>query len=126
MKHICTILLAFLLLLLSVRDMVTIASFKFHQKAIAATLCVNKAEPIPMCAGQCFLGQQLEENHRGEEDPFSASQFNLSEKPVYFQIASASSEDRVSRPLQITNFGYQAFCPSTIQDNTFRPPRRSA
>lgn len=123
MKRICTISLAFLLLLLSVQDLVTIAGFKFHQKTIAATLCVNKYEPVPMCAGQCFLGQQLEENHQGEEDPFASAQPDLSKKPVYFQKTPIPAPIKPDHCLQKTNFRYQSLHHSTNTDNTFRPPR---
>lgn len=85
MKNVVSIFLAVTLLLLSVRDLVTIAAFEFQQEQIAATLCVKKYEPIPMCAGQCFLEQQLDENHQQDELPLGTTQPDLQEKTVYFQ-----------------------------------------
>jgi hypothetical protein len=123
MKSICSIFLATTLLLLSVRDMVTIAAFTLRQETIAATLCVNKSEPIPMCAGQCFLDQQLEENHQDADQPLSAPQTELSDKTVYIPSFSITLVSPNLSGTQIVNFAYQDLLPCFSTGDTFRPPR---
>lgn len=126
MKKAFTISLAFLLLLLSVRDLVTFAAFKFQQETIADKLCVNKYEPIPMCAGQCFLDDQIEENHEQSSDPFASSQVDVAEKVVYFQseitptfiFSTASDKDVL--------FRYQEYSGTALLSGIFHPPRFSA
>ena len=123
MKKAFTISLAFLLLLLSVRDLVTFAAFKFQQDTIAAKLCVNKYEPIPMCAGQCFLDQQIEENRAQNSDPFAGASFELAEKSVYFQSVSYLKVNIHSDRNLLLNFHYSYPYSDSFVVGPFHPPK---
>lgn len=63
LKKSISILLAILILLLSVKDLLLVASFQLFQDEIAEKWCINKYEPGLMCHGQCFLDQQIAENY---------------------------------------------------------------
>ncbi|NND04745.1 MAG: hypothetical protein HKN87_00070 [Saprospiraceae bacterium] len=52
--------LVLLLLAVSVRDFLTVVSFKIHRDSIAQKYCVNIDAPKDLCHGQCFLATRLE------------------------------------------------------------------
>lgn len=63
-----TILMSFLILLTSSRDVVTYVSFYLNQDFISQNLCVNRYKPELMCYGKCVLNDSLAENHEKEDD----------------------------------------------------------
>lgn len=123
-KKAFTLFLALLLLLVSARDLVTIAAFKWQQDIIAATLCVNRFEPVPMCAGQCFLEEELKESKEQEQGSAAGQQLTISEKPVYFQAPLPESPARITVPL-ISNpcFTYLPLQADPALRSVFQPPR---
>ena len=69
MKRSIAIVLTFVLLCLAFQDLLVHWSFKIHQDAIAAELCVNRFEPQTLCFGNCYLNQMLIEKHQEQQSP---------------------------------------------------------
>lgn len=44
-----------------------IAAFKINQNYIAANLCINRFEAIPVCKGSCYLEAQLNKDHEQQQ-----------------------------------------------------------
>lgn len=44
-----------------------LAAFKINQRYIAANLCVNRFEAIPVCKGSCYLEEQLNKNQEQQQ-----------------------------------------------------------
>lgn len=44
-----------------------IAAFKWNQDYIAANLCINRFDAIPLCKGSCFLEDQLNKDRQQQE-----------------------------------------------------------
>ena len=59
--------MSFLILLTSLRDLVTYANFYHNQDYIAQNLCVNRFDAVLMCNGKCYLKDSLSENHESED-----------------------------------------------------------
>jgi hypothetical protein len=125
MKKTLTISLAILLLLLSVRDLLTFAAFKIHQDTIAAELCINRYEVVPMCFGQCFLDQQIEINKDLADHSGKAALPDISAKPVFFQ--SFHPLLYIEREVVTTpaSFHYQDLRSQMIVRKLLEPPRQS-
>ena len=123
MKKAITISLAFLLLLLSVRDLVTFAAFKLQQEAIAATLCVNKYEPIPMCLGSCFLIEQIIQDI-DHDQPITSRTPRPAEKPVYFSTLTIELPKRPAYRSSDPVFSADNLLSQIVILDLFRPPRK--
>lgn len=63
-----TILMSFLILLTSSRDVVTYVSFYLNQDFISQNLCENRYKPEVMCHGKCVLNDSIAENHEKENN----------------------------------------------------------
>ena len=89
-----------------------ITAFKINQQYITKELCVNKANPVMHCNGNCYLSKQLNK----EEKPSSPFATNNSEKfevqlfckqLISFQhIAFAKIDKKIN---QVQNFTPQEF-----------------
>lgn len=44
-----------------------LAAFKINQRYIAANLCINRFEDIPVCKGSCYLEEQLNKNQEQQQ-----------------------------------------------------------
>lgn len=64
----------FLILLTSLRDVVTYASFYINQDFISQNLCENRYKPELMCYGKCVLNDSIAENHEKEDNKRPISQ----------------------------------------------------
>lgn len=42
-------------------------SFKINQDYIAANLCINRFDAIPLCKGSCFLEKQLNQDQKQQQ-----------------------------------------------------------
>lgn len=123
MKKVLTISLALLLLLLSARDLLTFAAFKFQQDTIAAELCVSKYEEIPMCFGECFLDQQIKINKSQEDRTNDALPPDLNPKSVFFLswFPVYSFDNEI--PEKNSAFQYQSMRSQIHQRKILKPPR---
>ncbi|MCB0642942.1 MAG: hypothetical protein KDC44_14940, partial [Phaeodactylibacter sp.] len=61
MKQLFSIFLAFILLTPSLLKIGVYVDFKIRQDYIAEVLCVNRAEPVNLCSGACYLDTQLKQ-----------------------------------------------------------------
>jgi hypothetical protein len=123
MKKAISISLALLLLILSARDLLTFAAFKLHQDIIVAELCVNIADPVPMCLGSCFLGQQIAEDVTEDTSPFTNWLPGLQDKPVYFQAFSANTPGRKTEKEHRSCFHYQKLQTRLFTPAILQPPQ---
>ena len=126
MKQVFTIFLALLLLLTSVRDLVTFTAFKLNQEEIATQFCVNIDEPIPMCYGQCFLDAQIELNKQNGPVSDHLSSIELHEKTVYFQLSFLAETVISSTSFMENSFLYQELISANFLNDIFHPPSYSA
>ena len=60
MKRITSIGLVLLMSLQCFYKLGVITYFSLNREYIAEVLCINKAEPIPICQGTCFLKKNLD------------------------------------------------------------------
>jgi len=57
-----SIILAFLIFSLSIRDLFTYSYFVINQDFIVENFCINKDKPQLMCNGSCYLNKNLKDN----------------------------------------------------------------
>lgn len=124
MKQYVVLFLANVLLLLSGRDVLTIAAFKWHQEEIAATLCINRNPQVPMCFGQCYLEEQLSFNKEHPTAPLGSQQPELSDRLVYCQLLAKTRPAQTSTLLIRYPFRYQDGLGTAFVRQCFQPPRR--
>jgi hypothetical protein len=74
MMRCVSISMSFLVLLTSLRDLVTYVSFYLNQDYISQNLCVNKNKPALMCHGECVLTDSLIKNHEKKDNKTPISQ----------------------------------------------------
>jgi hypothetical protein len=60
-----------------------ITYFTLNREYIAEVLCINKAEPIPICQGSCFLKKNL---NLADEAPGSNGQTSGRQQTVEFPV----------------------------------------
>lgn len=76
------ILMSFLILFTSLKDLVTYVGFYANQDYIAQVFCINKDKPEILCSGKCFLNDSLIENHEEKKD--TNTQLPQSEERIVF------------------------------------------
>ncbi len=98
LKQSTCILLSFLMMTISLTEVITVTTFQASKTYIKENLCVNKAEVNNSCEGKCFLSKMFKTN-KDSESPnpnslnFEKSTYYLCEKPeIYISIESAPSE----------------------------------
>lgn len=62
-----TILLSFLILLVSAKDVISYGFFFLNQDYIANNICENRFDDFAMCSGKCFLAESISNNHTQDE-----------------------------------------------------------
>ncbi|HRX29554.1 MAG TPA: hypothetical protein P5235_09210 [Saprospiraceae bacterium] len=62
MNKLLSIILAFLIFSLSIRDLFTYSYFVINQDFIVENFCINKDKPQLMCNGSCYLNKNLKDN----------------------------------------------------------------
>ncbi|MEZ4932547.1 MAG: hypothetical protein R2788_10565 [Saprospiraceae bacterium] len=81
MMKLVAILMSSMILLTSLRDLVTNVYFHLNQNFIAQNQCINRDRPEANCHGKCFLKNSLSENHENEENKAPITQ--KEERPIY-------------------------------------------
>ena len=69
MKQVLIVLLIFLTLASTLKELSIYISFKVHQEEIAFTVCKSKGIPNNTCQGACYLEKQLDKTHHHEQNP---------------------------------------------------------
>jgi hypothetical protein len=67
LKKVVSILLIFAFLLQSTSQLWIMAAFKINQDYIAANLCINRFDEIPVCKGSCYLEKQLNQDQKQQQ-----------------------------------------------------------
>jgi len=83
-KGILVYIFTALILIASIKDVVTIGHFYMNQEAITDLYCINKGKPEVMCSGKCYLTDSLQENHDEEKNSSNIIEF---EKTSQYLIA---------------------------------------
>lgn len=121
MREIAAILLSFLILSVSAKEMAVFMVFKINQNYIAKNLCVNRNAPELKCHGKCQLTRVVTEN-KNKEDKYPAS--NPENKQLTFlvdvllEICFFNEEQK--QPLLA---GYVNNYSHLFTTNIFQPPR---
>lgn len=67
LKKLISILLIIAFFVQSTSQLWIWVSFKINQEYIAANLCINRFEAIPLCKGSCFLEKQLNQDQNQQQ-----------------------------------------------------------
>lgn len=106
------------------RDALTGLWYLANQKAITEQYCVNKAEPLLMCQGKCYLQNVLEEQHQpSDEHPFKLP---ASEERINFVLPLTYSKKQFCLSLlslKSSNFYYRLPKNRLAAFDLFHPPR---
>jgi len=68
LKKIISILLIAALLLQTTSQLWILASFYINRNYIAANLCINRFDQIPVCKGSCYLEKQINESNKQQQE----------------------------------------------------------
>lgn len=120
-KKVLAIAFIFLLSAQCVFKLTIISYFEANRDYIAEVLCVNKAKPITMCYGQCFLDRNLSlADDETSKDASSTSKLQV-ETTVFVEhstkivlTAYSPKTSRISIPQSLYNF--------SAQQSFFHPP----
>lgn len=96
-------------------------SFYIQQDYIAKNICVNRFDLIPICAGQCFLTNQLKKSDKQEQN---IPDIKLKDTQLFFiqtfNFTLHFPKTSVSRPIQY----FQSKNPiNAFIGSVFHPPR---
>lgn len=81
-----------MILIVSLRDVVSFLSFKVNQDYISKFLCINKDVPKSTCQGKCMLSKTIKEAH--EQDGNSKIPFVTENKqPLIFLTLEGNRND---------------------------------
>ena len=67
MKKLISILLILAFIIQTTNQIWIIAAFYVNRDYIAANLCINRFDKIPVCKGSCFLEKQLNTNQQQQQ-----------------------------------------------------------
>jgi hypothetical protein len=117
------LLMSFLILLTSLRELTTYVIFRLNQDYISRNLCKNRFKPELMCYGKCVLSNSLAEQHKQEKDKKSIPQ---QEEPSVFVLPNV---EIIIKPhfflnLKKDSISYYSvnFYAFECLDDVFRPP----
>ena len=122
MRRWLSILMSFLILLTSFRDVVSYVSFYFNQDYISQNLCINRNNPKMKCKGKCVLKNSLSENHKKEDNKTPNPQ---QKEPFVFIIPNIELKPKphISHNFKKVLYTYQCtFYASDYLDKVFHPP----
>lgn len=98
-----------------------LVSFKINQAYIAANLCINRFEAIPVCKGSCFLENKLNQDQQQQQ---KFPELKLKEINLFCQ--DNATEHLLQTELLNSHISYPslhtAFISSVYLQSVFRPP----
>jgi len=101
----------------------TIIAFKINQYYIAANLCINRFEAIPVCKGYCYLENQLNKDQKKQQ---KLPDLKIKEINLFCQYNSI--ELTALATILNNNISYPrlgiSFIPTAYLLSVFRPPCR--
>jgi len=113
--------LIFAFLVQSSSQLWIIISFKINQDYIAANLCINRFETIPVCKGSCFLENQLNQAQKQQQ---KLPDLKTKEINLFFQNNSTELQEPIifiSSNISYPNLN-TSFITSDYLNSVFRPP----
>jgi len=123
LRSLIAISFTFLIVLSSSSKVWTYLAFKVNQDYIAAELCENRFEPLTLCSGKCYLGDQLQQLDEREQDPVQGQTIK-----IYDLISPPTSVLLANVPTALEKVKF-ANIPrakgNTFLQAIFKPPQRS-
>src|SRR4051812_12457398 len=121
MKKMAAILLIAALLVQCTSQLWIMVAFKINQDYIAANLCINRFDAIPVCKGSCFLEDQLNQDQK-QQQKFP----DLKTREITLFCQGNSIEFVTQTMLPKDNVSYACYKISFISSDylrsVFRPP----
>ena len=121
LRKIVSILLIFSFLVQATSQLFILGVFELNRNYIAANLCINRFESIPVCKGSCVLEKQLKENEQKQE---KLPDLKTKEINLYCQVDSLTIPSRALllnlKPTYL--FLNISFISSEHLSSVFRPP----
>lgn len=122
MKKILVIVFLIAFLFQSSGKLWVLVSFYAQREYIAEKLCVNRFDLLPLCQGQCYLGEQLKENEKKEQNLPDIKQKELQ---LFCQSNISFQLNKLAIELPATHFHRTlAFSSSTFLFSVFHPPQK--
>jgi len=121
MKKIASILLIAAFLVQCTSQLWIMAAFKFNQDYIAANLCINRFDAIPVCKGSCFLEDQLNQDQKQQQ---KFPDLKTREITLFCQGNSIAYLTQAILPEANVSYAYHkvSFITSDYLRSVFRPP----
>lgn len=99
-----------------------IISFYANRDYIAENICINRFDQIPVCKGQCFLNQKLQENEKQEQ---KLPSLKIKEIQLFCHIAD---DTYTKMPVLFQEYPKPAILPDCIlikkhSTSIFHPPK---
>ena len=100
--------------------------FKINQDFIAEVLCINKAKPITVCEGQCYLSEQLKKAEEQEEKQAPVNLKERLEVNYYYAYSSFDFFNTTGNDCGMLNTTYESgFFDASYIAEIFHPPQLS-
>jgi len=121
LKKIVSIVLILAFLVQSTSHLWIWAAFEINRDYIAANLCINRFEAIPVCKGSCFLEKQLNENEKQQQKlpDLKTKEVNLFCQENYFDLPKQTFLLSTKSAFPNQNI---SFISSEYLRSVFRPP----
>lgn len=123
LRSLIAISFTFLIVLSSSSKVWTYLAFKINQDYIAAELCENRFEPLTLCSGKCYLGDQLQQLDERQQDPIQGQPikvYDLINPPVTVSLIS-----RPTTPEKVRFANIPRAKGNTYLHAIFKPPQRA-
>lgn len=90
-----------LILCIKMRPLLTFVYYRTNLDRIVSELCVDRKKPITVCAGRCYLQNQLDQSEQLPTTQNQQVKFAWENMPVYYSVTSTiefqRSSDSVSK-----------------------------
>lgn len=124
LKKMIAISLTLLILAVSAKDFVMLASFKVNQDFIAKVLCINQDKPELQCNGKCYLNKKIAEEKEREDSGVPVPLTEDQKQIVYFFEAKTARPSNDGPALQPScAFKATSFRSQDFFQKIFQPPR---
>lgn len=125
MKKALVIGLALLMLSLSFKDIFSYIQYFVHQDLISTTLCLDRADPISMCYGSCYLEQSIKNNYTQHQE-FPVAEKQAKSLSIHlFTIQKLSIEWELKPTFTALKDQWQGNYQFTFLNSIYRPPKFS-
>ncbi len=119
-----SLILLFLVLLLTGKEVLWLSSFQLLQARIADKWCINKYDAELMCGGRCYLFQQLKDWNEGDENSTELQIAQLRSPSLFLtpNWIAFSSDDEVPCAVPKKHFVYRVLLDRLVHIAPFIPP----